>query len=60
MTSLQLMEICRQCSGHAPSELFGTDSCESIECPVFFERHRAMLKGQEARDLCDALRMLST
>lgn len=60
LAAQQLLEMCRQCAGHAPPELFGPESCGSLECPVFFERHRAKLKGQEARELCDALGLLST
>lgn len=59
IASEQLLEMCRQCAGHASSELFGAESCGSLECPVFFERHRAMLKGNDARALCDALGLLS-
>ncbi|CAN0353859.1 unnamed protein product, partial [Scytosiphon promiscuus] len=41
LASMQLQEVCRQCTGHPCTELFGPDSCGSLECPVFFERHRA-------------------
>lgn len=61
LASQQLLEVCRQCTGHQPPpELFGPESCGSLECPVFFERHRAMLRGQDARELCDALGLLSS
>ncbi|CAN0467311.1 unnamed protein product [Ectocarpus sp. 12 AP-2014] len=59
LAALQLLEVCRQCTGHPSPELFGNDSCGSLECPVFFERHRALLKGQDARELCEALGLLS-
>ncbi len=62
VASRQLLEMCRQCTGHPtpPAQVFGPESCGSLECPVYFERHRAMLRGRDARELCDALGLLST
>jgi hypothetical protein len=52
----QVAALCMSCSGlRDASAATGAGACDSLDCPILFERHRVAQEAAHAEAVCDAL-----